>query len=114
MDIPLYFGGLAGVTCSVPVADIGLHFVPDKPTRDSSESRGVNRRVRVRDWCRRCVSSTHVEQLAVYRLVEMSHNTVKSWKCTSSSLRPVIAVRYVWISSEVALVSSKLSIINFQ
>ena len=39
--MPLYFGGLAGVTCSAPVADIGLHFVPDKPTRDSSESRAV-------------------------------------------------------------------------
>ena len=34
--------------------------------------------------------------------VDMSHNTVKSWKGTSSSLRPVIAVRYAWISSEVA------------
>ena len=28
--MPLYFGGLAGVTCSAPAADIGLHFVPDK------------------------------------------------------------------------------------
>ena len=39
--MPLNFGGLAGVTCSAPVADIGLHFAPDKPTRDSSESRAV-------------------------------------------------------------------------
>ena len=39
--MPLYFGGLVGVTCSAPVADIGLDFVPDKPTRDSSESRAV-------------------------------------------------------------------------
>ena len=65
----LYFGGLAGVTCSAPVADIGLHFVPDKPTRDSSE--GGRRRVRVHEGCRRCVSSTHVEQLAVY----------SQWRC---------------------------------
>ena len=39
--MPPYYGGLAGGTCSAPVADIGLHFVPDKPTRDSSESRAV-------------------------------------------------------------------------
>ena len=39
--MPLYFGGLAGVTCSAPVADIGLHFVPDRLMRDSSESRAV-------------------------------------------------------------------------
>ena len=39
--MPMYFGGLAGVTCSAPVVDIGLHFVPDKPTRDSSERRAV-------------------------------------------------------------------------
>ena len=37
----LYFGRLAEVTCSALVADVGLHFVPDKPTRDSSESREV-------------------------------------------------------------------------
>ena len=30
--MPLYFGGLAGVTCSAPVVDIGLHFVSDKPS----------------------------------------------------------------------------------
>ena len=39
--MPLYFGGLAGVTCSEPVVEIGFHFVPDKPTRDSSENRAV-------------------------------------------------------------------------
>ena len=39
--MPLHFGGLAGVTCLAPVADISLHFVPDKPTRDSSENRAV-------------------------------------------------------------------------
>ena len=39
--MPLYFGGLTGLTCSAQVADISLHFVPDKLTRDSSESRAV-------------------------------------------------------------------------
>ena len=39
--MPLYFGGLAEVTCWASVVDIGLHFVPDKPTQDSSESRAV-------------------------------------------------------------------------
>ena len=39
--MPLYFGELAGMTCSGPVADTGLRFVPDKPAQDSSESRAV-------------------------------------------------------------------------
>ena len=39
--MPPYFGGLAGMTCSGPVADIDLHFVPNKPAQDSSESRAV-------------------------------------------------------------------------
>ena len=39
--MPLYFGGLAEVTCSAPVVDIGLHFVPNKLMQDSSESREV-------------------------------------------------------------------------
>ena len=33
--MPLYFEGLPRMTCSAPVVDIGLHFVPDKPMRDT-------------------------------------------------------------------------------
>ena len=86
MNMLLHFGDLAGVAYLVQVAENSLHFVPDKPTRDSSKDGQL-------PACESPCNHLHsCGTIGCACPLEMSHSAMKSWKGTSSCWRLVIAV----------------------